>query len=300
MLTDLVQILVSGLTVGSVLALVALGYNLVFSTTRIVNFAQGSMLVVGGYLAYVFVDAGLPVWVALAATVAASAVVGLAIQLVGIRPLGSFDPARTFGWIITTFALGRVALDVVRITVGSEARTIPPLVESVAGWRRSLVAGVPILPYDVLLVVGALVLMVGLELVMRRTMLGRAMRAVAQDPEAAAYQGIDPQKVTMLGFALAGGLAAVGAVLIAPRLSIRLQTGLVLGLQALIAAVLGGLGSIRGAIVGGYAIGLISAVVRTISSRGSDYEPIVVFVIFLVVLVIRPTGLVGPSASQRV
>lgn len=299
-MTELVQILVSGLTVGSVLALVALGYNLVFSTTRVVNFAQGSMLVVGGYLAYVFVDAGLPVWGALAATVAASVVIGVAIQVVGLRPLGSFDPTLSFGWIITTFALGRIAVDVVRITIGSEARTIPPLVESVAGWQKSFVAGVPILPYDVLLVVGALVLMVGLELVMRRTMLGRAMRAVAQDPEAASYQGIDPQKVTMLAFALAGGLAAVGAVLIAPRLSIRLQTGVVLGLQALIAAVLGGLGSIRGAIVGGYAIGFTSAVVRTISSRGSDYEPIVIFVLFLLVLVVRPTGLVGTPAPEKV
>lgn len=299
-MTDFVQILVSGLTVGSVLALVALGYNLIFSTARIVNFAQGSMLVVGGYVAYVFVDAGLPIWAALVATVVVSLVIGVAVELLGVRPLGNFDPTLSFGWIITTFALGRIAIDVVRATIGSEARTIPPLVESVGGWQKSIVAGVPILPYDVLLVVGALTLMVGLELLMRRTMLGRAMRAVAQDPDAASYQGINPRLITMLGFALAGGLAAVGAVLIAPRLSIRLQNGIVLGLQALIAAVLGGLGSIRGAIVGGYAIGLTSAVVRTISSRGSDYEPVVIFVLFLIVLVVRPTGLVGKPAPEKV
>src|SRR6187397_1688599 len=96
--TDIVQILVSGLTVGSVLALVALGYNLVFSTTRIVNFAQGSMIVIAGFIAFALTRAGVPIWVAFGLTVLASAVVGVLVELVAIRPLGRFDPATNVGW----------------------------------------------------------------------------------------------------------------------------------------------------------------------------------------------------------
>lgn len=300
MTTDIIQIVVSTLTVGSVLALVALGYNLVFSTTRIVNFAQGSMLVIAGYLSFVMVRAGWPIWFALAGTVVASAAVGVVIQIVAIRPLGRFDPAKNVGWILTTFAVSLISLDLIRLTIGAEARTIPPLVNSVFGWHKSLVAGVAILPYDVLLVVTAVALMLAIEAMQRRTMIGRAFRAVAQDRQAASLMGINTERMVVLTFALSGALAAIGAVLLAPRLSVKLENGLVLGIQAFIAAVLGGLGSTRGAVLGGYAIALTSAVVKTASVRGSDFEPLIVFALFLLVLVVRPTGILGEPVVEKV
>src|SRR5919108_4785236 len=111
-MTDLVQILVSGLTVGSVIALVAIGYNLVFASTRIVNFAQGSMIVVAGYIAFAMFDpkrGSAPIWVAFVVSVAASMIVGAVVEFVAIKPLGKFDPATNVGWILTTFSVSLVA-----------------------------------------------------------------------------------------------------------------------------------------------------------------------------------------------
>src|SRR5689334_25198682 len=107
-MSDLVQIVVYGLTVGSVLALVALGYNLVFATSRVVNFAQGSMLVVGGFVAFAFVRAGVPIWGALPLATLAGALIGVAVDMAAIRPLRDFDPATSVGWILTTFSASLV------------------------------------------------------------------------------------------------------------------------------------------------------------------------------------------------
>src|SRR5207237_2025121 len=143
-MTDLVQILVSGLTVGSVIALVAFGYNLVFASTRIVNFAQGSMLVIAGYIAFAVSRAGIPIWGAFAVSVVASLAVGVVVELVAIKPLGRFAPSTNVGWILTTFAVALIAVDLVKKTVGAEARRIPPLIDSFFGWKLAKLSGVSI------------------------------------------------------------------------------------------------------------------------------------------------------------
>ena len=298
--TDLVQILVSGLTVGSVLALVALGYNLVFSTTRIVNFAQGSMIVIAGFIAFAMTRAGLPIWLAFILTVVASMAVGVIVELVAIRPLGRFDPSTNVAWILTTFSVSVIAIDLIRITIDAQAHPLPPLLESVFGWTGSRVSGVAITPTDVLIVVSTLALMVAIEVLQVRTMLGKAFRAVAQDRQAASLMGINTTAVVRMTFALAGAVAAIGAVLLAPKLFVKLENGLLLGIQAFIAAVLGGLGSTRGAVVGGYAIAFTSAIVKSISTTSPRYEPIVIFALFLAVLVVRPAGIFGSPAVEKV
>lgn len=299
-MTDVVQVLVSGLTVGSVIALVAFGYTLVFSTSRVVNFAQGSMLVVAGYFATVLVRHGWGILPALLATVVFSMAVGVAMEIVALRPLGRFDPATNVGWILTTFSVGIIAVDLVKLTIGAETRNLPPVANSIFGWELSLVSGVAVKANDVFLVVVTLLIAGGLEWLLIRTMTGKAMRAVAQDRQAASLMGINPTYVVMFSFALAGALAAVGAVLLAPRLSIKLTNGVVLGVQAFIAAVLGGLGSTRGAIAGGYAIGFTLAIVQTVSAEGGKYEELVVFLLFLAVLVVRPTGIMGRRVAEKV
>ena len=299
-MTDLVQILVSGLTVGSVIALVAFGYNVVFASTRIVNFAQGSMLVIAGYVAFAVVREGVPIWVAFAAAVGISVAVGVLVEVVAIKPLGRFDPSTNVGWILTTFGVGLIAVDVIKRTIGAEARPLPPLVDSFLGWKLSKVAGVAVTAADVLLVATALVLVVALELLQRRTSFGRAFRAVAQDRQTAGLMGINTEATVMITFALAGALAAVGAVLIAPRQSVRLDLGVNLGVQAFVAAVIGGLGSTRGAVAGGYLIGFTSAVVGAVVADGANWQPVVVFVVFLLVLVVRPSGIFGSPAAAQV
>ncbi len=299
-MTDIVQVLVYGLTVGSVLALVALGYSLVFATSRVVNFAQGSMLVVAGFITFAFVRSGLPIGVAFLLSIVASAVVGALIEVVAIRPLGRFDPSTNVGWILTTFSASLIALDIIKLAVGAEPRTIPDLVGSLFGWRGATVAGVPISPNDILIVGTALGLMVLIDVVQRRTMMGRALRAVAMDRQAASLMGINTGRVVMASFAVAGALAAVGAVLLAPRLFVKFDNGLLLGIQAFVAAVIGGLGSTRGAILGGYALGLTGGLVRVMSPQGGRYEPLVVFVVFLLVLVVRPRGIFAEPALEKV
>src|SRR5213079_1652924 len=156
---------------------------------------------------------------------------------------------------------GLIAVDVIKRTIGAEPRRIPPLLDSILGWRVARVYGVAFTVPDVLLVVTTIVILVGLELLQHRTALGRAFRAVAQDRQTAGLMGINTEATVMITFALAGALAAIGAVLIAPRQFVKLDLGVSLGVQAFIAAVLGGLGSTRGAVVGGYVIGFTGAIV---------------------------------------
>ncbi|MEY2397446.1 MAG: branched-chain amino acid transport system permease protein [Actinomycetota bacterium] len=298
-MTDLVQIFVYGLTVGSVLALVALGYSLVFATSRVVNFAQGSMLVVGGFVAFAVVRAGAPIWLALPIATAIGALVGVAVHLTAIRPLGKFDPASSVGWILTTFSASLVALDLIKMTVGAEPRTIPSLLNSIGGWKGSTISGIPVSPNDLLIVASALALMVVGEIVQTRTMGGRALRAVSQDPAAASLMGINTNRVVMTSFAVAGALGAFAAVLLAPRLFVKFDNGLLLGIQAFVAAVIGGLGSTRGAVLGGYVLGFVGGILRVTSSSGGQIEPLVIFVVFLLVLVVRPNGLLGAPVIEK-
>lgn len=299
-MTDLVQVVVSTATVGSVLALVALGYGLVHAATGIVNFAQGPLLVVAGYGAYALTRAGLPIAVAFPLTVVGAALAGAAVEVVALRPLGRFDPATDVGWVLTTFAVGLVAVDLVRLSVDASPHSLPPLVGSVGGSRVWQVAGVAVTPTDVVAVATTLALVVAVERVVRRTRAGRALRAVASDREAAALMGVNPSVVVTAAFAAAGALAAVAAVLLAPRLFVRLENGLLLGLQGFVAAVLGGLGSARGALAGGYAVAAVSAVARTVSPSGGRYEFVLVFALFLLTLAVRPTGLFGARAAEKV
>jgi branched-chain amino acid transport system permease protein len=154
-------------------------------------------------------------------------------------------------------------------------------------------------PNDVLIVVSALAVMVGIEVVQTRTMAGRALRAVSQDRPAASLMGINANRVVMGSFAVAGALAAFGAVLLAPRLFVKFDNGLLLGVQAFVAAVIGGLGSTRGAVLGGYVLGFVGGTLRVVSASGGQYEPLVVFLVFLLVLVIRPNGLLGMPSVEK-
>lgn len=304
MVTDLLQIFVSGITVGSAIALVAFGYSLVFATTRIVNFAQGSMLAVAGFVTFSFWDEGhfgLPFLIAFVLAVVFMALAGVLIEVLAIRPLGRFDPSTNMGWILTTFSIGIMAVELVRITIGNASRGIPALIGSVLGWERSVVSNVAIGASDIALVVVAVVVMVGFELLQVRTMLGRALRAVSQDRPAAALMGINTGLMVTFAFALAGALAALAAVFIAPRFGgVQFQGSLALGLTAFVATVIGGLGSTRGAMLGGYIIGFTNAIVATIPWLGARWQDTVIFVLFLSVLVIRPNGIFGEARVEKV
>lgn len=298
-MTDVVQVVVSTATVGSALALVALGYGVAFAATGAVNFAQGPLLVVAGYGAYALTRAGLPIAAAFPLVVAGTALAGAAVEVVALRPLRRGGMPVDVGAVLTTFAAGLVAVDLVRLLVDASPHRLPALVGSVAGRDAVRLAGVAVTPADALLVVATLGVVAGADVVQRRTRAGRALRAVAADPETATLMGVDRRAVVTASFAAAGALAAVAAVLVAPRSFVRLENGLLLGLQAFVAAVVGGLGSARGALAGGYAVAAVSAVARTVSPTGGRYEYVLVFLLFLAVLAVRPTGLFGDRAVEK-
>lgn len=304
MVTDLLQILVSGLTVGSAIALVAFGYSLVFATTRIVNFAQGSMLAVGGFSIFVFWDdahLGLPFPIAFALAVVFMAAVGAVVEVLAIRPLGRFDPTVNVGWILTTFSAGIMLIELVRLTVGNASRPMPAPLGSLFGWERSVVSNVAIGASDLALVSVAVVVMAGFEFLQVRTMMGRALRAVAQDRSAASLMGINTGAMVTFAFALAGALGALAAGFIAPRFGgVQFQGSIALGLTAFVATVLGGLGSTRGAMLGGYLIGFANAIVATIPWLGARWQDAVIFAMFLGILVVRPNGIFGEARVEKV
>jgi branched-chain amino acid transport system permease protein len=233
-------------------------------------------------------------------TVLLAAVVGLVFDLVAIEPLGQFDPATNIAWLVTTFGAAIVVQELVAQLISDTGQSIPDLFGSFFGWQGSVVRDVAIGPSDVVLVATTIGLVVALELVQARTRIGRAFRAVAQDRQAAALMGIDPKAMVRLSFLLAGAITGLAGVLIAPSYGVRFNIGLNLGLAGFVAAVLGGLGSTRGAIVGGYMVGLVEGVVGVMSSRAEAYRPIAVFVVFVLVLTLRPTGFLGRPVVEKV
>jgi branched-chain amino acid transport system permease protein len=298
------QVVVYTLTIGSVYALVALGYGLIFSTTRIVNFAQGTLVVVGGYLAWwLFVntfDEGVPLAVVLLLVIVLSALIGLFVDLVAVLPLGRFDPEKDIAWLVTTFGAGVVLQEIVAKSISDSGQSLPALAESFFGWRGSVLEDVAIRPSDVVLVGATIGLFVALEALQVRTKIGRAFRGVAQDRQAASLMGINPTAMVMLSFMIAGALAAIAGVLVAPRLGVRFNIGLNLGVFGFVAAVIGGLGSTRGAIVGGYLVGFVDGVTGVLSSRADAYAPLAIFAVFVLVLALRPTGLLGKAVVEKV
>lgn len=298
---DVIVILVGTVTTGSAVALIAIGLNIVFATTRIVNFAQGGIVVAAGFLAFVLAAperAGIPVWVAFAIVAAAGALLGILIDLVGVAPLGKFDPSVNISWIITTFAIGTLIIPdtVVRLVSGDPQR-IPDLVSGVA----LVTGGAAITWSDIVLVGFAVALMIGIQLMLTRTMLGRAFHAVSQDPVTAGLMGINPRRIVLLSFAIAGFLGAVAAVLIAPKLFVKLDNSVTLAFEGLIAAVLGGLGSVRGALVGAYTVALIGTFAETVLPRaGGSLGDLLIFVALLLTLALKPTGLFGQPVVEKV
>lgn len=301
---DALQALVYGVTIGSVYALVALGYSLIFSTTRIVNFAQGTLVVLGGYLAWWLYDQAfdgdMPLALVTLLVMALAALAGLAVHTVAVAPLGRFDPSTNIGWLVTTFGAAIVIQELVAKAISDEGQALPDLVSSLAGWRGTIALDVPIGPSDLILVAATVVIVVALELLQAHTRVGRAFRAVAQDRQVASLMGINPTAMIRLAFLVAGALAGLAGVLVAPQLGVRFPIALNLGFAGFVAAVLGGLGSPRGAIVGGITIGLVEGTVGVLSSRADAYRPLAVFAVFVAVLALRPTGLFGRPVVEKV
>jgi branched-chain amino acid transport system permease protein len=290
-MTTFVQLLISGLATGSIYALVALGFVLVYKSTDVFNFAHGNLMMLGAYFAVTTLTTfALPFGVSIIVVLAAAAVVGVLIQVVLMKPLVG-QPLLIP--VMVTVALALIIRSAVAIIWGTQDRVYDsPLPEHVFDlW------GVRVAAIDLIVIAASLVVMLLFALFFRRSSLGLHMRATADHPEAALLTGIDTNRVFMVAFGLAVMLAALGGMLLANVQVVSLTFGEV-GLLALPAAVIGGLTSIPGAVVGGLLVGVLEKLAA--GYIATNAQEVVVYSVLLLVILIRPYGLLGHPAVRRV
>ena len=290
---DFAQQLVNGVQIGSVYALVAIGYTMVYGIAKMINFAHGDIIMVGSYVALLFFQSsGLPVWGVIAATAAVSAVLGVTIERLAYKPLrgGSRMSA-----LITTIGVSLMLQNGFLLIFGSSPKPFP---NHFTGEGFTL-GGVTVSRLTAITLVVTVVLMVLLTLFVNRTRVGKAMRAVSEDQGAAQLMGINIDTSICIPFAVGSALAAVAAVLYSSTYPlINPYMGSMLGLRAFIAAVIGGIGVIPGAMIGGFIIGIAEALIkRYISSAMADA---IVFALLIIVLLVKPSGLLGRNEREKV
>lgn len=312
----LIQQLCNGLVLGSLYALIALGYTMVYGILRIINFAHGDVLMVGTLLGLSLIRSlqlafpGLPeslvLLLATLGAMLACALLTVMIERLAYRPLRSaprlaplisgigvslvLQTLAMLIWSRTPLAFPQLLpLDPIELGGGSPVR--PPAITNGTALFTLAVAGAA---------------MVGLWLLVHRTRLGSAMRAVAEDPQVASLMGINPNRVIAQTFALGGGLAALAGIMLASNYgSASFYMGFIPGIKAFTAAVLGGIGNLQGAMLGGLLLGLLEALGTGYLGRwtggvvGSNYQDVFAFVLLILVLVLRPTGLLGERLARR-
>jgi branched-chain amino acid transport system permease protein len=284
------QVIVSGLTLGSVYALTALGYVIVFRSTAVVNFAQGEMMMVGAILALTFYqDFGLGYVAAFSLALVGACVLGVVMERVAYRPL---IHAPIFTVILSTVAVGQMLRSGVRIVRGQELSLFPPILST----EPFSLAGIRFTPLNLGIPVIALFLLGAFVVFFRRTRIGWAMRATAQNKEAAALVGVSVPRVFSVSWGIAAALAAAGGILLAPLIIITPDMGIV-GIKGFIAAILGGFNTLSGAVVGGVLLGVLENLAGVYIS--SAFKDVVTFCALLVVLTVRPAGILGRPEVRR-
>ena len=289
---NLLQFLFSGLMVGAIYALVALGLNVVFNATGAVNFAQGEFSMLGGMLGAAMLSAtGLPLALVFASTVVAVTAIGVGMERLIVRPVRHAD---VLNLIILTIGASILIKGGVMVTLGKNAAGLPAF----TGERPFQILGATFVPQALWILGVAAAIVVALHFFFDRTLLGRAMRAVASDREAARLMGIDVGRIVMLSFALAAAVGAIGGLIVTPVTLTIYDAGTMLGLKGFAAAVTGGLGNTFGGIAGGLVLGLLEAFGGGLI--GSEFKDVAAFVLLLLLLFLRPRGLFARGESERV
>ena len=290
-MSQLLQSIFSGLTLGATYALAALGFSIIYNASGAINFAQGEFIMLGGMIAASLAATGLPLALAVVGAILIVALIGLLVAKSSIEPARGADVTTL---IIITIGVSMVLRGGVEVTLGKSSRALAPF----SGDKPISIAGATLLPQNLWVVATTLVVVVALALFFQRTRLGKGMLANAYNRLAAELVGVDTRRVLSLSFALSAGLGAIGGVLIAPIANTSYDAGAMLGLKGFVAATVGGLGSGLGAVAGGVALGLLESL--TAGYISSAYKDASAFVVVLVILLVRPRGLFGAASSQRV
>jgi branched-chain amino acid transport system permease protein len=296
----LLQQLINGVSLGAIYALVALGYTMVYGVLRLINFAHGDIYMIGAFAGYFLgnaldLDRSPSMVGAVAVTLGAMAVgaaAGVTIERLAYRPVRRHSRLTT---LITAIGVSLLLEYGGQVAFGAAPRFFPQMIPS----QTFALGGVQITNQSLLIIAGAVAVMVGLQFMVHRTRIGKAMRATSYNLQVAKLMGINTDVIIAVTFAIGSAMAALGGVLVAlaiPRIDPLM--GLMTGLKAFVAAVLGGIGSIPGAMLGGLLIGLIETGLG--ATAYSTYRDAVVFAVLILILLFRPAGLLGSAAVEKV
>ncbi len=285
------QYLFSGLTNGAIYAIIAIGFSMLYNATELINFAHGEFVMLGALTLVTFWGVfGLPLPVAFLLTIIAVSLVGLLLERLAIRTVSRPHPIVL---VIITVGASIFLRGVAMIVWGKDARSLPPFIDL----PPIQLGGATFLAQSVWILVIALLLAVGIHLFYRKTLTGKAMQATAINKRAAWLTGIPSERMVLLAFVMSAGLGGIAGMIIAPVTMCSYDMGTILGLKGFCAAMLGGIGSLWGAVIGGFLLGIVEAMgVGFISSALKDA---IAFILLLLILYIRPGGIFGAASTQR-
>lgn len=290
---EFLQQVINGLALGSVYALLALGYTMVYGIIQLINFAHGEIYMIGAFAGFYSASTlKLPLLPTLLVAMAVSALAGIIIEKIAYKPLRN---SPRIALLITAIGISLFLQNAMRLLVGSNPKPFPDLIN--AGSIN--IGPIQIEVKTILMFAVSALLVILLQFIVYKTKVGKAMRASSQDMEAASLMGINVDNTISLTFAIGSALAGIAGVLVAISYpSITPYMGAMPGLKAFVAAVLGGIGSIPGALVGGIAIGLLETFAKAYIS--TNFSDAIVFAILIIILLIKPSGLLGKKTNVKV
>ncbi|MGL4606887.1 MAG: branched-chain amino acid ABC transporter permease [Eubacteriaceae bacterium] len=287
------QQLINGLNVGSIYALIAIGYTMVYGIIKLINFAHGEIMMLGAYFAFIAATTfNFPVWGVVLFSMTITAIIGVTMEFVAYRPLRN---APRLSALITAIGMSLFLQNLALLIFKPEPKIMPKIFPE----QIFTIAGIDISSITIITISLSLIFMVLLDVYIKKTKQGRAMRAVSEDKDAAILMGINVNRTISLTFALGSALGALGGILFSVAyIQIYPTMGVMPGLKAFIAAVLGGIGIVPGAMLGGFIIGMVETMTKAYLS--TTWADAIVFGILIIVLLFKPTGILGKNTREKV
>jgi branched-chain amino acid transport system permease protein len=290
-MTFLLQIIVNGIANGAIYAIIAVGYSITFTTMRVLNFALGMWVMLGGMLTYTFyVMLGWPLLVTLVGVLVSMAILGIAAERATIYP---FVKANSEAWVMSTLAVGLLFVDSAQLIWGRNAHAVP----SYVGDKAIRLAGIGIFPQNLFIIVSTIIVFLVLEQFYYRSLWGSAFRAVAQNPETASLMGINARMVAVGSYALTSALAGFAGWIVVPITLAQPQMGTVLGLKAFVVPIIAGLAAPRGILLCSFGYGILEGAISGYLFSG--LRDIVGFSLMILILWFKPEGLFGKPSEER-
>ena len=287
-----VQYFLSGIVIGGIYAFVALGFYIMWSAVRAVNFAHGDTLMLGAVIAVALSWAGIPFFVGIPLAIIFAVIFGMFIERFAVRPL-NHGPS-SIGWMLSTIAIGLMLEAFVTVTFGSDPRSLPsPLMD-----QPIVILGAGVFIHELLIPVAAIVCLLALDWFYKHTMIGRAMRAVAQNPVAAGLMGIDVRRMALVSFGAASALGAFTGILAAPIIQVSASMGVLLGLKGFLVAIIAGMANARGIVIVGFAYGVFERFVEGFGNTA--LREVMGFSVMILLLLMYPKGIFAPQEIKKV